>query len=181
MMASERQARAYPASPEHVWRGLEQTCANLKWTVQSSDPGKGIMSMKSGAALLCPFGVLLNTKVVQLGPDKIEVTVNAKSTGQVVDYGQAGREIQRFFKELDTAIGSVADRGNQPVATDGSACSKCGKPLPAGARFCRSCGEPVIGPVDHPPEDEIRCSGCGRKLSPEAKFCPGCGAPITQV
>lgn len=174
-MAFKQNAREYNAPKEKVWQALEQACGSMKWAITSRNPDQGIMEMKSGASLLCPLGILLSICLTPVDPQKTQVTVEARSRGQLVDYGQSGREIKRLFETLDNTMVSVSETANQIV--DGILCPKCGCPLKPGVKFCKKCGELVTTGEAEIQKAQNSCIKCGKKLDSSMRFCPVCGEP----
>jgi RNA polymerase subunit RPABC4/transcription elongation factor Spt4 len=178
-MAFKSNATIYNAPMENVWQALEETCSSLKWSITARKPEQGLLEVKSRASVLCPLGVCLNIRLTAVDQYKTQIHTEAKSRGQMVDYGQSSREIKRLLETFSKIVVSVNEL---KVHNSGEiTCAKCGCTLESGVKFCRKCGEPVTTPtlLNEPEvsESKYSCRKCGKELNSSMKFCPQCGEP----
>ena len=95
--------------------------------------------IRSKGAVLCPLGVEMQLSLAEVSGG-VQLTVEAKSRGQLIDFGQSGREISKLMAELDTLLGtSTVQKNDTSAASD--LCTACGTPRNREAKFCGVCGK----------------------------------------
>lgn len=176
-LGSNRQSRVFPYPKEHVWGALHQACQVNGWEINKSDEIAGALETKSDRSVLCPFGVNIRVALA-VDPEGTEVWVDAKSKGQLIDYGQSGREVNKLLTVLSSVLGQPAN--HVPVNASGNnRCLKCGEKLSLTAKFCGGCGLALSAPANAMPTTkevlQITCPDCGTPQKDGAKFCGKCG------
>ncbi|MCR4441521.1 MAG: zinc ribbon domain-containing protein [Peptococcaceae bacterium] len=175
-MSVKHETRTYSAPLDKSWEAITQACSKLNWTVQSSDQKQGVLETKSGVSVLCPFGVAMSIRLTELEPGKTAISIESKSRGQVIDYGQSRREINRLLETMESFLYAAPAIQSGGAFYAGNPCAKCGTALNPQAKFCGACGEPApTGGVEQPANI---CRNCGATYAENAKFCSNCGTPV---
>lgn len=102
MKADAAPPRTFAAPFDQVWGATIEAVATLGWTVQESDKESGLLSARVSANLLT-YGDAVTIRVVPQG-DVVAVRV-ASTSEQAYDWGKGGRNIEKLYASIATALG----------------------------------------------------------------------------
>lgn len=102
MKADSAAPRTFAAPFDQVWGATIEAVATLGWTVEESDKESGLLSARVSANLLT-YGDAVTIRVVPQG-DVVAVRV-ASTSEQAYDWGKGGRNIEKLYASIATALG----------------------------------------------------------------------------
>lgn len=110
-MKTEDRTRMYDASRKEAYDAVIATAADLKWKVENTDPDSGTIClhppldfMTSSLANAMQGGDIVEIQLTKIDEQRVRITAEQKSRGELMDWGRAAGNINTFYKKLNRRL-----------------------------------------------------------------------------